>query len=135
MFGLTGNGLRNAQMWAVIFPAYVLFGYNQAAMGGLLDLPTFVATFPRINTATTTGSLQQENSRIQGTTVALYTLGCFFGALSCIPLGDRLGRIRMIQLGSAIHIIGAILQASSFSLGQLIVGRLVGLLPVIDSPS
>ena len=125
MMGLTGHKLRTAQMWAVIFPAYVLFGYMQAAAGGLLDLPSWIATFPRINTLTTTGSVAKENARIQGVTVAMYTLGCFFGALSCIPLGDRLGRIRMIQLGSAVHIIGALLEASSFSLAQLIVGRLV----------
>ncbi|KXL47473.1 MAG: hypothetical protein FE78DRAFT_38566 [Acidomyces sp. 'richmondensis'] len=125
LFGFTGHKLRTAQMWTVIFPAYMLFGYNQAVAGGLLGLPTWIATFPRINTATTTGLQAQENSRIQGTVVALYTLGCFFGALSCIPLSDRLGRIRMIQLGSLVHIVGSILQASSFSLGQLIVGRLV----------
>jgi len=124
-FGLTGRKLRTAQMWTVILPAYILFGYNQAAMGGLLGLDTFIATFPRINTETTTGAVQAENARIQGTVVALYTLGCFFGALSCIQLGDRLGRIRMIQLGAFVHIIGAVLQASSYSLGQLIVGRLV----------
>lgn len=124
-FGLTGRKLRTAQMWTVILPAYILFGYNQAAMGGLLGLDTFIATFPRINTETTTGAVQAENARIQGTVVALYTLGCFFGALSCIQLGDRLGRIRMIELGAFVHIIGAVLQASSYSLGQLIVGRLV----------
>ena len=55
----------------------------------------------------------------------MYTLGAFFGALSCIYIGDRLGRVRTIQLGALIDVIGAILQASSFSLGQLIVGRLV----------
>ncbi|QSZ29208.1 hypothetical protein DSL72_003719 [Monilinia vaccinii-corymbosi] len=61
----------------------------------------------------------------KGTVVALYTLGCFLGALSCIRIGDALGRKRTIMLGAAINIVGAILQSSSFSLGQLIVGRLV----------
>ena len=60
-----------------------------------------------------------------GAVVSLYTLGCFFGALCCVFLGDRLGRIRTIMLGAAVNIVGAIIQASSFSLGQLIVGRLV----------
>lgn len=57
--------------------------------------------------------------------VALYTLGCFFGSLDCIWLGDKLGRKRTIMLGAFVNIIGALLQSSSFSLGQLIVGRLV----------
>ena len=57
--------------------------------------------------------------------MSLYTLGCFFGALSCVFLGDRFGRIRTIILGAIVSIIGATIQASSFSLAQLIIGRLV----------
>lgn len=48
-----------------------------------------------------------------------------FGALSCIVLGDLLGRRRTIFLASLVTIIGAVLMASSFSLGQFIVARLV----------
>lgn len=55
----------------------------------------------------------------------MYTLGAFFGACSCIYTGDRLGRIRTIQLGAVIDIVGTVLQASSFSLPQLIIGRFV----------
>jgi sugar porter (SP) family MFS transporter len=55
----------------------------------------------------------------------MYTLGCFFGAMNCIWIGDRLGRKRTIMLGAFINIIGAIIQSTSFSLAQLIVGRLV----------
>jgi sugar porter (SP) family MFS transporter len=55
----------------------------------------------------------------------MYTLGCFFGSLSCISLGDQLGRIRTIQLGCVVTIVGTILQASSYSLAQMIVGRFV----------
>lgn len=57
--------------------------------------------------------------------MALYTLGCFFGALDCIWLGDKLGRKKTIMLGALVNIVGAILQSTSFSLSQLIVGRLV----------
>ena len=57
--------------------------------------------------------------------IALYTLGCLFGALSCIYIGDKLGRIRTMMLGASVQIVGAIIQSTSYSLGQLIVGRLV----------
>lgn len=57
--------------------------------------------------------------------VAMYTLGCFFGSLSCLFVGDRLGRKKTIMLGAFVHTIGVILQASSFSLGQLVVGRII----------
>lgn len=39
--------------------------------------------------------------------------------------GDRLGRRVTVMLGQSIVIIGAILQASSFGLTQLIIGRIV----------
>lgn len=101
------------------------FGYNNAVAGGLLSLPSWLDTFPEIDTTNTTGAEKESNSRLQGTVVALYTLGCFFGALDCVWLGDRLGRKRTMMLGAFINFIGALLQSSSFSLPQLIVGRLV----------
>lgn len=55
----------------------------------------------------------------------MYTLGCFFGSLSCIFLGDYLGRIKTIAFGAVVVIAGAVLQCSSYSLAQLIVGRLI----------
>lgn len=125
ILGLTGKKLRDAQIWAVIMPAYILFGWNNAVAGPLLDLPSWVSTFPRIDTANTTGAQKTDNSRVQGTVVAMYTLGAFFGALASIFFGDKLGRLRTIQLGAAIEVVGAILESTSFSLGQLIVGRLV----------
>lgn len=57
--------------------------------------------------------------------VALYTVGCMFGSLSCFFLGDRLGRLKTITSGSILVIVGAILHCTSYSLAQLIVGRLV----------
>lgn len=127
----------------VVLPAYMLLGYNNACLGGLVNLPSFLTTFPRIDTVITNGASKAENARIQGlreslpderrvvlsgttgTVVALYTVGCMLGALCCIKLGDRLGRIRTIALGSILSIIGSILLSASVSLGQLIVGRLV----------
>lgn len=69
------------------------------------------------------GWTQNKASNVQGITVGGYTLGCFFGAVATIWLGNYLGRKRTILVGSTIMIVGAILQASSFSLGQLIPAR------------
>ena len=57
--------------------------------------------------------------------VASYNLGCLLGALICIKLGDKLGRRWTIFTGSAIMLLGAMLQASSFHISQLIVGRVI----------
>lgn len=57
--------------------------------------------------------------------MALYLVGGIFGSLSCIQLGDMLGRRWVIFLATGVSIIGAALMASSFSLAQFIVARLI----------
>lgn len=52
-------------------------------------------------------------------------IGCLIGALSNLWIGDRLGRRRTIVLGGVIMIIGAILQAASFSYSQTLVARVI----------
>jgi MFS family permease len=99
---------------------------DQGVMGGLLTLPSFLHHFPQIDTANPPpGSNPSHASNIQGITVGGYTLGCFFGAVATIWLGNMLGRKRTIFVGTTIMIIGAILQASAFSLGQMIPARLI----------
>ncbi|KAH7252787.1 putative MFS sugar transporter [Fusarium tricinctum] len=124
-FGFRGRKLQMAQIWAVILPCYLLFGYNNSIAGGFLSLPSWVETFPALDTVYTKGETKNHNSSLQGTVVAMCTLGCLFGSLSCIWLGDKLGRKKTIIFGASINTIGAALQASAYSLPQLIVGRLV----------
>ena len=125
LFGLRGKRLEWGLIWSIIFPAYTLFGWNNGIAGSLLDLPSWVGTFPSIDTIHTTGAQKSTNAQVQGTVVAGYALGAFFGALSCIWIGDPLGRRKTIGLGATVMIVGVILQTSAFSLAQLIVGRLV----------
>ncbi|GAB7352000.1 hypothetical protein MBLNU459_g2519t2 [Dothideomycetes sp. NU459] len=95
-------------------------------MGGLLTLPSFLKLFPQIDVQhPPPGKTHSYTSNIQGITVGGYTLGCFFGAVATIWLGNLLGRKRTIFVGSSIMIVGAALQCSSFSLGQLIAARLI----------
>jgi len=82
--------------------------------------------FPQIDTThPPPGWSATKTSSVQGITVGGYTLGCFFGAVVTIFLGNKLGRKRTIFIGSCIMIIGAALQCSSFSIGQLIPARLI----------
>lgn len=57
--------------------------------------------------------------------VAIYLVGCMIGALSCISLGDKLGRKKVTVVGGTVAIIGCIMHACAFSLGLLIAGRIV----------
>jgi MFS family permease len=95
-------------------------------MGGLLTLPAFLKIFPQIDTVhPPAGWTPSHASNVQGITVGGYTLGCFFGAVATIWLGNLLGRKRTIFTGSSIMIVGALLQCTSFSLAQLIAARLI----------
>lgn len=71
------------------------------------------------------GPQRNHVTNIQGISVASYNVGCLFGAIACIWIGDMLGRRKTIFVGSAIMVVGAILQASAFSLPHLIVGRII----------
>jgi MFS family permease len=69
------------------------------------------------------------------TVTAIYDIGCFFGAIVAFTIGERLGRKKAILLGTTIMAVGAILQASSFSLPQMFVGRIIlGLVAFFFSP-
>lgn len=56
---------------------------------------------------------------------AIYAVGCFFGAVIAFTVGERLSRKKAILLGTSIMAVGALLQASSYSVPQLFVGRVV----------
>ncbi|KAI1284809.1 general substrate transporter [Xylaria sp. FL0933] len=127
-FGLRGNALN----YAVGFVAgcdFLLFGYDQGVMGGILTMPQFLDIFPSINpddpAIAGNSGLKSERAQTQGIAVASYNLGCFVGAVFSIFISDKLGRKRMIILGTSIMVIGAALQASATTLPHLIVGRII----------
>ncbi|EPS27052.1 hypothetical protein PDE_01993 [Penicillium oxalicum 114-2] len=124
-FGLQGNALLRAALMLVVCPTFTCYGYNMSVAGGLLTLSAFNTQFPRMDTINTTGAEQEENSQIQGTVIALYTVGGIFGALSCVYLGDLLGRRKVIFFTTFVSIIGAILMATSFQFSQFIVSRII----------
>lgn len=83
-------------------------------MSGIITAPAYLLQFPETN-----------NPSVSGITVAIYEIGCLFGAVATIWLGERLGRKTCIMLGMCIMIVGTAIMASSYSLGQFIVGRIV----------
>ncbi|KAL4889798.1 general substrate transporter [Aspergillus ambiguus] len=123
--GLRGNALLRAAVMLVVCPTFVCYGYNMSVAGGLLTLDAFNEQFPQMDTINTEGAQRNYNSQIQGTVIALYTVGGIFGALSCVHLGDALGRRKVIFITNLITAIGAILMATSFDFAQFIVARLV----------
>lgn len=90
-------------------------------MSGLLTGRAFTSQFPEIDT--TPGG--NGSASLQGTVVAIYEIGCFFGAIISFLFGERLGRRNSIMIGCAILSVGGALQASAYGIPHLIVGRIV----------
>ncbi|KFZ23958.1 hypothetical protein V502_01565 [Pseudogymnoascus sp. VKM F-4520 (FW-2644)] len=120
-----GHKLSVAQIALIVAPSFILFGYNQAGVGGLLSLPDWTKTFPEIDTSHTTGTVKSHNATIQGVVVATFVLGALTGALSCMYTGDIFGRRKNIFTAAALTLIGEILCSSSYALPQFMIGRTI----------
>lgn len=92
-----------------------LLGYDQGVMAGLIGSPDtpFSRTFKNPD-ATTLGIM-----------VAIYEIGCFFGAMFILFYGERFGRRVCMIGGGSVMLVGAVLQCTSYSMAQLIVGRII----------
>ncbi|KXJ96494.1 general substrate transporter [Microdochium bolleyi] len=126
--GLTGKALSILQLTLIVAPSFILFGYNQAGIGGLLTLKDWVKTFPEIDTVHATGADKSAKSTLQGFIVATFVVGAIIGSLLCSWAGERFGRRKCIFAAGVCCLVGAVLEAASFGLAQFIVGRvLVGI--------
>lgn len=57
--------------------------------------------------------------------IAIFEIGSAAGALSCLFIGDKLGRRKTMMLAGTIATVGIIIQATTYSLAQILVGRTV----------
>lgn len=104
--------------------AWILQGYDQAVMNGLLTMTLFQEQFPVLN-SNRPGVNQAHASLIKGTIVSIYELGCAAGCGSCFFVGDKFGRKKMIMAFAVLTMVGVIIQVSSFKIEQLAIGRIV----------
>lgn len=70
-----GQRLALARIVMIAMPAFLVFGYNQSATGGILAYPSFVHTFPEIDTVDVTGPQKVHKATVQGERV------CTFGSV------------------------------------------------------
>ncbi|KAG4441949.1 hypothetical protein IFR05_002568 [Cadophora sp. M221] len=103
-------------VWAITLSSascYLLFGYDQGVLGGLVTQPSFLS------------AIGNPSAGYLGTIVALYNIGCLVGCMISAAYGNVLGRKRSIFWGCAIMVVGAVIQAATYGAPQLIVGRLI----------
>ncbi|KAH8683585.1 general substrate transporter [Ilyonectria robusta] len=123
--GVSGAALSRLQLALIVAPAFTLFGYNQAGIGGLLSEEDWVKTFPEIDVVNAVGAEKSRKSTLQGFVVATFVIGALIGSLSCSYTGDKFGRRNVIFFAAICSLIGETIEASSFSLAQFIVGRVI----------
>lgn len=98
---------------------FLLFGYDQGVMSGIITAPEFNNEIPET----------RDNSTIQGFVTAIYEIGCLAGACFSLVYGDKLGRRKIIMAGAAVMVLGVIVQTTVFrahsAYGVFILGRII----------
>lgn len=64
-------------------------------MGALVTEDSFLSVFPEMKNAST-----------EGIVIASFEIGAFFGSISCLEVGDRLGRRLTVWVGMMFMIVG-----------------------------
>ncbi|KAJ6091599.1 general substrate transporter [Penicillium canescens] len=93
-----------------------LFGYDQGVFSGVVITQDFLEVHDLVGPT---------KSKTLSTVAAIYDIGCFIGAIVAFIIGESLGRKNSIMVGTTIMAVGTILQAGSFRLAQMFVGRIV----------
>lgn len=108
----TRGALLQALITIACSSGFLLYGYDQGVFSGVIVTPYFVNTF------------NHPDATLLGLVNAIFDIGGALGALSCFLFGNYLGRKKVVATGCIIVIIGAILQATSKGIPQLLVGRM-----------
>ncbi|KAI0964970.1 general substrate transporter [Xylaria arbuscula] len=89
-----------------------LFGWNQSIMAMIIADARWLEL------------MQPANDWGVGFVVSIYNIGCVIGALTIGFFADSCGRERTISLASSVFILGALLQAASYTIAQMISAKL-----------
>ena len=104
------------KLYLILIPAYLCSttnGFDSNTFGGASALPAFIDYF----------NLTQGNT--QGLLASMYVVGNIAGSFVAGQIADRWGRRVGMGLGSAICVIGAVLQVAANGGDMLIVGRVI----------
>ncbi|KAK5701919.1 hypothetical protein LTR97_004737 [Elasticomyces elasticus] len=111
--GLQGKSLYRA-MSACCGAAFMLYGWDAGVLGGIQETPQFRAAIGN-----------PEGAFVIPIIASVYNLAAGVMSLCVTFFGMQLGRKRTILLGDLLICIGAVLQAATYSVGQIIAGRII----------
>lgn len=110
---LEGKALYNI-MSAACGSAFMLYGWDAGVLGGIQATPQFLHAIGN-----------PKGPMIIPVIASIYNLAAGIMSLCVSFFGMKIGRKGTILLGCLLICIGALLQASTYSTGQIIVGRIV----------
>ena len=93
--------------------SFIFFGYDQGVFSGIVKNPNWVDVF------------NNPSSALEGIIVSIYNLGGVAGCVLTFFLGEKIGRRLAIWIAMGWITVGAILQATSYSLPQILIARFV----------
>ncbi|KAI7219541.1 general substrate transporter [Hortaea werneckii] len=116
--GMKGKNL-SIMLSTVATCGFLLFGYDQGVMSGIISATDFNNYFPQT----------KGDATWQAFVTAIYEVGCLIGAIFQLNYGDQTGRRRAIMIGALVMIIGVVIQVTAFdgshATAQFIIGRTV----------
>lgn len=110
---LQGRALYRV-MSAACGAAFMLYGWDAGVLGGIQTTPQFRAAIGN-----------PQGSQVIPVIASIYNLAAGIMSLCVSLFGMKIGRKGTILLGNLLICIGALLQASTYSVAQIIVGRIV----------
>jgi MFS family permease len=90
--GLRGKGL-SLMISTIATTGFLLFGYDQGVMSGIITAEPFNAYFPET----------KDDSVYQGFVTAIYEAGCLVGALLILGIADKIGRRKAVSSRQISH--------------------------------
>ena len=109
---LTGAPLV-AAITSVCGTAFLLFGYDQGVMSGVVVSDHWLHT------------MGDPSAALIGGISGLYDVGAVIGALLAALTAETVGRKRGLMIGAAALIIGSVLMGAAYEKGVFIVGRIL----------
>ncbi|KAF1991620.1 general substrate transporter [Aulographum hederae CBS 113979] len=110
---LSGRWL-NWAITAASCQGFLLLGYDQGVMSGIIGADN---QFGR--------DFNSPDANLQGLIVSIYDIGCAVGSLISLFVAEYAGHKNMIMMGALTMIVGTAILASSTTVAQLLVGRIV----------
>ena len=90
-----------------------LFGYEQGVFGGIIIGQNF------------NGYFHHPSPSMTGFVTSVYDLGCFAGAVGTLFIGEKLGRKKMLIVGTIVMASGIVVQTGATSMQHLLWGRFI----------